>query len=238
MDNNSNDNRRSTSHHNHHHEDQTSIQVQISDLQYRLSDTLSPNTTMFEPQNSAIDIDPRDSSASCRGSGDRKKPTAIRAPEKKLTLFALRLAVLEKSATGLGTLGFIWATVVLLGGFAITLDTTDFWFITVILLIEGTRIFSRSHELEWQHQATWSIADVGISSFRALRSSSNFLAAKFKSIFTRGSDAERHVSATKAIFFFSFLFYILNLLNLWQASDKKNPWKTFIYLIVFVLLFI
>ncbi|KAH7856821.1 hypothetical protein Vadar_005867 [Vaccinium darrowii] len=47
-------------------------------------------------------------------------PTA-HAPEKKLTLFALRLAMLEKAATGLGTLGFIWATVVLLGGFAITL---------------------------------------------------------------------------------------------------------------------
>ncbi|CAM8927045.1 unnamed protein product [Rhodiola kirilowii] len=81
------------------------------------------------------------------------------APENALTHFALRLAFLEKTATGLGTLGFIWATVVLLGGFAITLDTTDFWFITIILVIEGTRIFSRSHELEWQHRATWSNAD-------------------------------------------------------------------------------
>ncbi|XP_058201603.1 uncharacterized protein LOC131316299 [Rhododendron vialii] len=81
-------------------------------------------------------------------------PTA-HPPERKLTLLALRLAVLEKVATGLGTLGFIWATVVLLGGFAVTLSKTDFWFITMILLIEGTRIFSRSHELEWQqHQTT------------------------------------------------------------------------------------
>uniref|UniRef100_A0A7N1A3P1 BLE2 protein n=1 Tax=Kalanchoe fedtschenkoi TaxID=63787 RepID=A0A7N1A3P1_KALFE len=81
------------------------------------------------------------------------------APEKKLTHFALRLALLEKTATVFGTLGFIWATVVLLGGFAITLDTTDFWFITVILVIEGARIFSRSHELEFQHQATWLSSD-------------------------------------------------------------------------------
>lgn len=104
----------------------------------------------------------------------RNSPTtpAAAAPEKKLTLFALKLAILEKTATGIGTLGFIWATVVLLGGFAITLDGSDFWFITIILLIEGARIFSRSHELEWQHQATWTVAGVGISSFRALRSTS------------------------------------------------------------------
>ncbi|KAK4266430.1 hypothetical protein QN277_027352 [Acacia crassicarpa] len=109
--------------------------------------------------------------------------SAIKAPEKKLTLFALRLAVLEKSATGLGTLGFIWATVVLLGGFAITLSKTDFWFITIILLIEGTRIFSRSHELEWQHQATWSLAGAGMYSFKLLRSSSRSFFQRIKSLF-------------------------------------------------------
>ncbi|XP_019092155.1 PREDICTED: uncharacterized protein LOC104744785 [Camelina sativa] len=104
------------------------------------------------------------------------------APEQKLTLFALRLAILEKIATNLGTLGFIWATVVLLGGFAITLEKSDFWFITIILLIEGTRIFSRSHELEWQHQATWTVSGVGISSFRVLRSSSISLLINLKRI--------------------------------------------------------
>ncbi|XP_058082368.1 uncharacterized protein LOC131230462 [Magnolia sinica] len=108
---------------------------------------------------------------------------ADQAPEKKLTLFALRLAILEKAASGLGTLGFIWATVVLLGSFAITLDKKDFWFITIILLIEGTRIFSRSHELEWQHQATWSPTDAGKFSFRALKYSSNFLIRTLKTLF-------------------------------------------------------
>ncbi|EXC05735.1 hypothetical protein L484_011316 [Morus notabilis] len=152
-----------------------SIHLKISGLQYRLSDTLSPNTTMFEPQSS---IEKGDSTS------NENSINPSSAPEKKLTLFALRLAVLEKAATGLGTLGFIWATVVLLGGFAITLDNTDFWFITIILLIEGTRIFSRSHELEWQHQATWSIADVGISSFRALRSSSSFLLSSIRAAFS------------------------------------------------------
>ncbi|KAJ6771039.1 ARMADILLO-TYPE FOLD PROTEIN-RELATED [Salix koriyanagi] len=119
------------------------------------------------------------------GAGNSVSPTspAVPAPEKKLTLFALRLAIFEKAATCLGTLGFIWATVVLLGGFAITLDTTDFWFITIILLIEGTRIYSRSHELEWQHQATWSITDAGINSFRALKSSTHFIVESAKALF-------------------------------------------------------
>ncbi|XP_010255854.1 PREDICTED: uncharacterized protein LOC104596405 [Nelumbo nucifera] len=105
------------------------------------------------------------------------------APEKKLTLFALRLATLEKAASGVGTLAFIWATVVLLGGFSIKLGKMDFWFVTTILLIEGTRIFSRSRELEWQHQSTWWIADAGIYSFRALKSSSHFLVRAVKAIF-------------------------------------------------------
>ncbi|EPS69744.1 hypothetical protein M569_05019, partial [Genlisea aurea] len=109
------------------------------------------------------------------------------APEKELTLFALRAAVLEKTATLIGTLAFIWATVVLLGGFAVTLDRTDFWFVTVILVIEGTRIFSRSHELEWQHQATWSITDVGI---RAVKLSSSFVLGKLNSAF-KGGDISR-----------------------------------------------
>ncbi|KAG5560053.1 hypothetical protein RHGRI_003367 [Rhododendron griersonianum] len=127
--------------------------------------------TIFEPQNS-IDTENFTSNVN----PDPPSGPTAHAPEKKLTLFALRLAVLEKTATGLGTLGFIWATVVLLGGFAVTLSVTDFWSITVILLIEGTRIFSRSHELEWQqHQATHVIADVGIYSFRAIRSSSQVM---------------------------------------------------------------
>ncbi|KAK6117297.1 hypothetical protein DH2020_048968 [Rehmannia glutinosa] len=148
--------------------DHNSIHLQISDAESITSPTI------FEPQTYTVDTK-TSSTASIN------KPS-IRAPEKKLTLFALRLAVLEKTASGIGTLGFIWATVVLLGGFAITLEKTDFWFITVILLIEGTRIFSRSHELEWQHQATWSIADVGINSFRAIKSSSNFIIKTVKSV--------------------------------------------------------
>ncbi|KAF7045840.1 hypothetical protein CFC21_054904 [Triticum aestivum] len=104
--------------------------------------------TLFEPQKATPY--PRTtrygSTAEAEADGD-----APPSPEHCLTVLALQLAVLEKAATGLGTLAFVWATVVLLGGFAITLDRTDFWCITGLLLIEGTRILGRSHELEWQH---------------------------------------------------------------------------------------
>ncbi|KAL1290469.1 hypothetical protein HN51_064894 [Arachis hypogaea] len=164
--------------HNRSEEGDGSIHVQVGELQ-RLSNAYSSTSnTVFEPRSS---IGTRDSN----GADVSSATSGVAAPEKKLTLFALRLAVLEKSATGLGTLGFIWATVVLLGGFAITLEKSDFWFITIILLIEGTRIFSRSHELEWQHQATWSITDVGINSFKILRSTSTSIFQSIKRLFIR-----------------------------------------------------
>lgn len=154
-------------------EDNTSIQLEIiQHLTTGDSTKKSPgSSTFFEPQREASDQTPT----------GRNRDPAVPAPEKKLTLFALRLAILEKAASGLGTLGFIWATVVLLGGFAATLAPKDFWFVTVILLIEGTRIFSRSHELEWQHQSTtWSLASAGQYSFRAIVSSSRFLVRAIK----------------------------------------------------------
>ncbi|XP_066384172.1 uncharacterized protein [Miscanthus floridulus] len=102
--------------------------------------------TLFEPQKSVMTPHVR---ATVVGDEDDAPP-----PERRLTMLALQLAVLEKAASRLGTLGFIWATVVLLGGFAITLGQTDFWCITTLLLVEGARILGRSHELEWQHETT------------------------------------------------------------------------------------
>ncbi|XP_020578219.1 uncharacterized protein LOC110023248 [Phalaenopsis equestris] len=105
-------------------------------------------STLFEPQRELSDQTPSGRSRSI------PQPSSLDAPEKKLTLFALRLAIIEKSASGLGQLAFIWATVVLLGGFASALKPKDFWFVTIILVVEGARLFSRSRELEWQHQST------------------------------------------------------------------------------------
>ncbi|KAJ0599730.1 putative armadillo-like helical protein [Helianthus annuus] len=152
-------------------ESQGSVHLPITDLSPQISTQIQrKKTTIFDPQTS---METTQSSNINTTQFSRQKQLS-RAPEKKLTLFALRLAILEKAATGLGTLGFIWATVVLLGGFAITIDKIDFWLVTIILLVESTRIFSRSHELEWQHQATWSLADPGVSSFHAITSSSLF----------------------------------------------------------------
>ncbi|EFJ25902.1 hypothetical protein SELMODRAFT_413205 [Selaginella moellendorffii] len=86
------------------------------------------------------------------------------SPEQRLNLIAFRLAVLEKFATGLGKLAFVWATVVLLGGFVSNIPAKDFWTISALLLTEGTRVFSRSSELEWQ-QANYSLGTLGFSSF-------------------------------------------------------------------------
>ena len=163
--------------------------LQISELK-RLSDAYPQNTTHFEPETSRNDSSKTSTEPSVHN-------PVVPAPEKRLTLFALRLAILEKSATRLGTLGFIWATVVLLGGFAITLEKSDFWIITVILLTEGTRIFSRSHELEWQRQATWSITDTGINSFRLLKLGSNKIFNAMKSVFTSPSLCAKRVEKSR-----------------------------------------
>ncbi|XP_072976417.1 uncharacterized protein [Typha angustifolia] len=157
-------------------DDDSSIRLEIVNNANSGSSNLeSWGSTLFEPQRESSDRTPTP-----RQNEGMKK---LQAPEKKLTLFALRLAVLEKSASGIGKLAFVWATVVLLGGFAVTLTRKDFWYVTVILVGEGTRIFSRSHELEWQHQATWTIATAGRYSFRLLKSGSRFFVRAVKALF-------------------------------------------------------
>ncbi|XP_074568632.1 uncharacterized protein LOC141825143 [Curcuma longa] len=110
----------------------------------------------FAPHPEPIDTNPTPT---------ERKSSKIHTPEKRLTLFAFHLAILEKSATGLGALAFIWATTVVLGGFADALRRNDFAFVTIILVIEGIRIFSRSHELEWQQLPAHPLSN----SFRAIQ---------------------------------------------------------------------
>lgn len=74
----------------------------------------------------------------------------VRPPDKKLTQFAFMMAIMEKAISTLGTMNFIWATVVLLGGFAQSLESIDFWFVSIILVVEGLRISCRSGELATQ----------------------------------------------------------------------------------------
>ncbi|KAK2979438.1 hypothetical protein RJ640_028996, partial [Escallonia rubra] len=102
------------------------------------------------------------------------------APGTELTDFASRLAMLEKAAAGLGAIGFIWASGVLLGGFASSLAKADFWFINVILLIEGIRIFSRRQIIRWQHDARWSLTGAVRRCLRPIKSSVRFVVGTLK----------------------------------------------------------
>ncbi|KAL6659018.1 hypothetical protein ACP70R_003058 [Stipagrostis hirtigluma subsp. patula] len=51
------------------------------------------------------------------------------------------VALLEWGGNAIGTLAMLWATVVLLGGFCSMLNPMDFWFATVMIFIEATRVF-------------------------------------------------------------------------------------------------
>lgn len=49
------------------------------------------------------------------------------------------IELLEYSGNVIGTVAFLWATVVMLGGFCSLLSRLDFWFATVMVFMEGTR---------------------------------------------------------------------------------------------------
>ncbi|CAO2211518.1 unnamed protein product [Urochloa humidicola] len=70
--------------------------------------------------------------------------------ERSLNRFVRVVAFGEWAGNAFGTLAFVWATAVLLGGFCSDLKPPDFWFATVIIFIEAFRIFSRNYKLEEQ----------------------------------------------------------------------------------------
>ncbi|EMS46854.1 hypothetical protein TRIUR3_13239 [Triticum urartu] len=77
-------------------------------------------------------------------------------PEKKINTMALRMAFFQKVMSGCGALAFIWATVVLLGGFSTLIKQKDFWFVTIIVFMEatcchrGARVQANNHKaLQW-----------------------------------------------------------------------------------------
>ncbi|KAL6857043.1 hypothetical protein ACP4OV_018425 [Aristida adscensionis] len=76
-------------------------------------------------------------------SRDNTSRRSEKAPEEKLNGLVFWLAFLERAGSAVGTVAFIWATVVLLGGFCSQLNPLDFWFATVIIFVEATRVFIR-----------------------------------------------------------------------------------------------
>ncbi|CAL5034756.1 unnamed protein product [Urochloa decumbens] len=73
---------------------------------------------------------------------DNKAPR----PEERLNIAILRAAILWKVMNGFGTLAFVWATVVLLGGFATLITQRDFWFVTTISFIQAVGIFGANED--------------------------------------------------------------------------------------------
>ncbi|OEL17772.1 hypothetical protein BAE44_0021209, partial [Dichanthelium oligosanthes] len=69
------------------------------------------------------------------------------AKEKLETLnnIVVFIALFDWAGNAVGTLSFLWATAVLLGGFCSLLSRKDFWFATVMVLMEGYRITPRRY---------------------------------------------------------------------------------------------
>ena len=63
----------------------------------------------------------------------------VRRKLERLNQIVFCVAFLEWAGNAVGTLAFIWATVILLGGFSSLLSTTDFWFCTVMIFMEASR---------------------------------------------------------------------------------------------------
>jgi hypothetical protein len=70
-------------------------------------------------------------------SGAREGDAGASLPEDRLNLAIVCAAIVSKVMNGLGTLATIWATVVLLGGYATLIKKQDFWYVTVVAFVES-----------------------------------------------------------------------------------------------------
>ena len=70
------------------------------------------------------------------------RASAAAKSETRLNRLVRFVALGEWAGNAFGTLAFLWATVVLLGGFCSNLDPTDFWYATAIIFIEAFRFVS------------------------------------------------------------------------------------------------
>nr|CAB3482126.1 unnamed protein product [Digitaria exilis] len=83
------------------------------------------------------------------------------------------VALLEWAGNAVGTLAFLWATVVLLGGFSSLLSRMDFWFAMVMIFVEGSRVFIRNDASvnQWLFGSTSAFRWENLSSPRVLAQS-------------------------------------------------------------------
>ncbi|CAO2208697.1 unnamed protein product [Urochloa humidicola] len=85
-----------------------------------------------------------------RGVLRRRRSSAAAKQERRLNGFVRFVAFGEWAGNAFGTLAFLWATVVLLGGYCKDLKPVDFWCATAIIFIEAFRMFSRNYRLDDQ----------------------------------------------------------------------------------------
>ncbi|KAL7595005.1 hypothetical protein Lser_V15G28386 [Lactuca serriola] len=92
---------------------------------------------------------------------------------------------------------------------------------TQALLIEGIQIFSQSHEHQWQHQATWSLTDAGINSFRAVKSRAHIIIRACKAVlsYNGGSREVRETASHMRKVKSSYLEKKKTLNRTWTSLD-------------------
>jgi hypothetical protein len=73
------------------------------------------------------------------GSHQQRWARAAAKREARLYWFVCFVALGESVGNAFGTLSFLWATMVLLGGFYTALNQEDFWFPMVMIFIESFR---------------------------------------------------------------------------------------------------
>ncbi|CAL4917476.1 unnamed protein product [Urochloa decumbens] len=71
----------------------------------------------------------------------RQNAQDLPRPEWKITLFVFLEMFLPSATSSVATVGVVWATVVLLGGFVSKLNILDFWLVIAVTLIQSMRIF-------------------------------------------------------------------------------------------------
>ncbi|CAO2170653.1 unnamed protein product [Urochloa humidicola] len=81
---------------------------------------------------------------------ESRRKSATAKQERRLNGFVLFVAFGEWAGNAFGSLAFLWATVVLLGGYCKDLEAVDFWIATAIIFIEAFRMFSRNYRLDDQ----------------------------------------------------------------------------------------
>lgn len=77
-----------------------------------------------------------------RASSSRRAPGRCgeERPEEKINWLLVLEMFFTNAASSVGTVGFVWATVVLLGGFVTKLNPVDFWFITTLSFFQAIRL--------------------------------------------------------------------------------------------------